>query len=168
MARATSASIRSPSCWDYPSILPGRDVRAATYPARKRIFIAAAPSWAAHFLRRTARSIRTAVRRKLGAITDDNPMKLSVEVSASVHRDLVAHGQVLARQTDQDAVEPARLVAPRLCRKVSFPLRLPNDNPLNITRLLVSTSAITRTLRQNLYPCPWAGTHHDPRRGASV
>ena len=43
-------------------------------------------------------------------------MKLSVEVSASVHRDLVAYGQVLARQTDQDAVEPARLVAPMLAR----------------------------------------------------
>jgi hypothetical protein len=28
------------------------------------------------------------------------------------------------------------------CRKVGFLLRLPNTNPLNITRLLVSTSAI--------------------------
>jgi hypothetical protein len=35
------------------------------------------------------------------------------------------------------------------CRKVGFLLRLPNTNPLNITRLLVSTSAINRTLRQN-------------------
>ena len=35
------------------------------------------------------------------------------------------------------------------CRKAGFLLRLPNANPLNITRLLVSTSAITRTLRQN-------------------
>jgi hypothetical protein len=37
----------------------------------------------------------------------------------------------------------------RFCRKVGFLLRLPNTNPLNITRLLVSTSAINRTLRQN-------------------
>jgi hypothetical protein len=43
-------------------------------------------------------------------------VKLSVELSASVHRDLVAYGQALARQTGQGAVEPAKLVAPMLAR----------------------------------------------------
>ena len=37
----------------------------------------------------------------------------------------------------------------RFCRKVGFLLRLSNTELLNITRLLVSTSAINRTLRQN-------------------
>jgi hypothetical protein len=53
---------------------------------------------------------------KLGAIADDKPVKLTVELSASVHRDLVAYGQALARETGQGAIEPAKLVAPMLAR----------------------------------------------------
>ncbi len=53
---------------------------------------------------------------KLGVIADDKPVKLTVELSAAVHRDLVAYGQVLARETGQGAVEPAKLIAPMLAR----------------------------------------------------
>jgi hypothetical protein len=53
---------------------------------------------------------------KLGAIADDKPVKLTVELSASVHRDLVAYGRALARETGQGAIEPAKLVAPMLAR----------------------------------------------------
>ncbi len=53
---------------------------------------------------------------KLGAIADDKPVKLTVELSASVHRDLVAYGQALARETGQGAVEPAKLIEPMLAR----------------------------------------------------
>ena len=53
---------------------------------------------------------------KLGAIADDKPVKLTVELSASVHRDLVAYGEALARETGQGVIEPAKLVAPMLAR----------------------------------------------------
>ena len=53
---------------------------------------------------------------KLGAIADDRPVKLTIELPATVHRDLVAYGQVLARETGQGAVEPAKLIAPMLVR----------------------------------------------------
>jgi len=53
---------------------------------------------------------------KLSAIADDRPVKLTVELPASIHRDLVAYGQVLARETGQGAVEPAKLIAPMLQR----------------------------------------------------
>ena len=43
-------------------------------------------------------------------------MKLAVELPAAVHRDLVAYAQVLARETAQGTVEPAKLVAPMLAR----------------------------------------------------
>jgi hypothetical protein len=56
---------------------------------------------------------------KLGAIADDKPVKLTIELSAVVHRDLVAYGQVLARETGQSAVEPAKLVGPMLARFMS-------------------------------------------------
>jgi len=35
---------------------------------------------------------------KLGAIADDKPVKLTVELSAGVHRDLLAYAEVLARE----------------------------------------------------------------------
>jgi hypothetical protein len=53
---------------------------------------------------------------KLGAIADDKPVKLAVELSAAVHRDLVSYGQVLARETGQGVVDPAKLIAPMLAR----------------------------------------------------
>ena len=53
---------------------------------------------------------------KLGVIADDRPVKLTVELPASIHRDLVAYAQVLARDTGQSAVEPAKLIAPMLQR----------------------------------------------------
>ena len=52
---------------------------------------------------------------KLGALPDDKPVKLQVELAAQVHRDLVAYAEVLGRETGQ-AVEPARLVGPMLAR----------------------------------------------------
>lgn len=53
---------------------------------------------------------------KLGAIADDKPVKLTVELSAAVRRDLVSYGQVLARETGQGVVDPARLIAPMLAQ----------------------------------------------------
>jgi hypothetical protein len=53
---------------------------------------------------------------KLGAVADDKPVKLTVELAASVHRDLVVYGHALARETGQGAVEPAKLIAPMLAR----------------------------------------------------
>jgi hypothetical protein len=53
---------------------------------------------------------------KLGAIADDKPVKLTVELSAALHRDLVAYGHALARETGQGVVEPAKLVGPMLAR----------------------------------------------------
>jgi hypothetical protein len=53
---------------------------------------------------------------KLGAIEDDKPVKLTVELPAQVHRDLLAYAQVLGRETGKTAIEPARLIPPMLMR----------------------------------------------------
>lgn len=53
---------------------------------------------------------------KLGAIADDKPVKLTVDLPANVHRDLVAYTDVLARETGQSISDPAKLVAPMLAR----------------------------------------------------
>ena len=36
---------------------------------------------------------------KLGAIPDDKPVKLTIELPAGVHRDLVAYAAALGRET---------------------------------------------------------------------
>lgn len=52
---------------------------------------------------------------KLGAIPDNKPVKLTVELTADVHRDLATYAQVLARETGQK-LEPSKLIAPMLAR----------------------------------------------------
>jgi hypothetical protein len=53
---------------------------------------------------------------KLGRIEDDKRVRLSIELPAATHRDLVAYAETLGRETGQGAIEPAKLVAPMLAR----------------------------------------------------
>ncbi|MEA1651284.1 DUF2274 domain-containing protein [Nitrospirillum sp. BR 11164] len=53
---------------------------------------------------------------KLGAIADDKPIKVAVELPAALHRDLVAYAEVLARETGQPVSDPAKLIAPMVQR----------------------------------------------------
>jgi len=53
---------------------------------------------------------------KLGAISDDKPVKLTVELPAAVHRDLTAYAAVLGHSTGQAAADPAKLIAPMIER----------------------------------------------------
>jgi hypothetical protein len=59
-----------------------------------------------------------ATKLKLTAIPDDRPVKLTIELPAAVHRDLVAYADVLARQTGQK-LDPTKLIAPMLARFMS-------------------------------------------------
>jgi hypothetical protein len=53
---------------------------------------------------------------KLGPIADDRPVKLTIELPAAVHRDLVTYTEVLGRETGQPVGEPAKLIAPMVER----------------------------------------------------
>jgi hypothetical protein len=54
---------------------------------------------------------------KLGPLTDDRPTKLTIDLPASVFRDLQSYAEVLASQSGRSApIEPARLIAPMLER----------------------------------------------------
>jgi hypothetical protein len=55
---------------------------------------------------------------KLSALLDDKPVKLTIELPAAVHRDLVAYAEVLASKTGQ-VVEPAKLISPMVARFMS-------------------------------------------------
>ncbi|MFG1235588.1 DUF2274 domain-containing protein [Xanthobacter autotrophicus DSM 597] len=53
---------------------------------------------------------------KLGALEDDKPVKVTVELPAAVHRQLVAYADVLARETGKPVPDPAKLIAPMIER----------------------------------------------------
>jgi len=53
---------------------------------------------------------------KIGPLVDEKPMKLTVELPATVHRDLVSYAEILVHETGQSISDPAKLVAPMLTR----------------------------------------------------
>lgn len=55
---------------------------------------------------------------KLTTVPDDTPVKLTIELPATIHRDLVAYGDALAQEGGR-AIEPVKLIAPMLSRFMS-------------------------------------------------
>lgn len=53
---------------------------------------------------------------KIETLLDDKPVKVSLELPASVHRDLVAYAKALASESGQPISDPGKLVAPMLAR----------------------------------------------------
>lgn len=53
---------------------------------------------------------------KLGPLADDRPVKLTVELPAAIHRDLVAYASAHAAESGQQPLPPEKLVAPMLDR----------------------------------------------------
>jgi hypothetical protein len=53
---------------------------------------------------------------KLGPLVDDKPVKVTVELTAAVHRDLLAYAEVLGRASGQAPPDPAKLIAPMVER----------------------------------------------------
>lgn len=53
---------------------------------------------------------------KIGTLPDDKPVKVSVELPASVHRDLVAYAKAFAGESGQAVADPSKLIAPMLAR----------------------------------------------------
>jgi hypothetical protein len=52
---------------------------------------------------------------KLGAIIDEKPVRMSVDLPGAVHRDLAAYAEALSKESGQPT-EPAKLIAPMLAR----------------------------------------------------
>ena len=53
---------------------------------------------------------------RLSALNNDKPVKVTVELPATVHRNLVAYAEILARESNQPINDPAKLIAPMLAR----------------------------------------------------
>ena len=55
----------------------------------------------------------TMPKLKLAALEDDKPVRMTVELSARLHRDLVTYGRILGGEAP---VDPVKLVGPMLER----------------------------------------------------
>ncbi|MBS4005604.1 MAG: DUF2274 domain-containing protein [Afipia sp.] len=55
-------------------------------------------------------------RLKLGTIEDDKPVKLTIEMPAPVHRNLVAYAEAIGRESGQPAPDPSKIVVPMIER----------------------------------------------------
>jgi len=77
---------------------------------------------------------------KLGPLLDDKPVKLTVELPAAVHRDLVAYGEALGRANGQRVPDPAKLIAPM------------------IERFMATDRAFAKARKSTVPPQPAAGT----------
>jgi hypothetical protein len=53
---------------------------------------------------------------RIAGLTEDKPVRVTVELPATVHRDLVAYAEILARQSGQSVSDPSKLIAPMLVR----------------------------------------------------
>ncbi|WP_448956666.1 DUF2274 domain-containing protein [Labrys neptuniae] len=53
---------------------------------------------------------------KLGPIAADKPVKVTLELPASLHCDLVAYADILARAGGQQPFDPIKLIVPMLIR----------------------------------------------------
>ncbi|UFZ02645.1 DUF2274 domain-containing protein [Bradyrhizobium ontarionense] len=51
------------------------------------------------------------MKLKISTLPDEKPVKISVEMPAAVHRDLLTYIELIASQSGQEAVDPGRLVA---------------------------------------------------------
>lgn len=56
---------------------------------------------------------------KLAALSDDRPVKVTVDLPAVLHRDLLIYAEILAHQSGQPVTEPTKLIAPMLARFIA-------------------------------------------------
>jgi hypothetical protein len=56
---------------------------------------------------------------KLGPLPDDKPVKVTLELPATLNRDLIDYADVLARETCQPVADPLKLIVPMLERFIA-------------------------------------------------
>ena len=56
---------------------------------------------------------------KLGPLPDDKPVKVTLELPATLNRDLIDYAEVLTRETGKPVADPVRLIVPMLERFIA-------------------------------------------------
>ena len=53
---------------------------------------------------------------KIAALPNDKPVKVTVELPATIHRDLVAYAEILALESGQPVSDPIKVIVAMLAR----------------------------------------------------
>ncbi|MFZ5712745.1 MAG: DUF2274 domain-containing protein [Bradyrhizobium sp.] len=56
---------------------------------------------------------------KLGPLPDDKPVKITLELPATLNRDLIDYAEVLTRETGRPVTDPIKLIVPMLERFIA-------------------------------------------------
>ncbi|GAD58192.1 DUF2274 domain-containing protein [Brevundimonas abyssalis] len=56
---------------------------------------------------------------KLGPLPDDKPVKVTLELPATLNRDLIDYAEVLTRETGRPVTDPTKLIVPMLERFIA-------------------------------------------------
>ena len=56
---------------------------------------------------------------KLGPLPDDKPVKVTLELPATLNRDLIDYAEVLTRETGRPVTDPIKLIVPMLERFIA-------------------------------------------------
>ncbi len=56
---------------------------------------------------------------KLGLLTEDKPVKVTLELPGALHCDLLAYAEALGRETGRTALDAKRLIVPMLERFIA-------------------------------------------------
>jgi hypothetical protein len=56
------------------------------------------------------------VKLRIAELIEDKPVRVTLDLPAVVHRDLVTYAEILARQSGQPIKDPSKLVGPMLAQ----------------------------------------------------
>jgi hypothetical protein len=56
------------------------------------------------------------VKLKIADLPNDKPVRISLELPAAIHRDLLAYAEALARETGHPIGDPSKLIAPMVAK----------------------------------------------------
>jgi len=59
------------------------------------------------------------MKLKLGPLADEKPVKVTLELPADLHRDLIAYAEILGHETNHTPTDPVRLIVPMLERFIA-------------------------------------------------
>lgn len=51
---------------------------------------------------------------RLGPVIEEKPVRVSIDISAPIYRELIAYGSLLAKETGQTKIEPTKLIVPMI------------------------------------------------------
>lgn len=58
-------------------------------------------------------------RLKLGPVLDEKPVKVTVELPATLHRDLALYANLLGQEQERPIADPVKLIVPMLERFIA-------------------------------------------------